>query len=62
MKLKCYLFDNHYNRLQSIINGQAKNYLLHRLVAEALILNPDNLPEVHYIDKNCINNNVYNLR
>jgi hypothetical protein len=51
-----------YIRIQLMIDGKPKNYLVHRLVAEAFIPNPDNLPEVHHIDKNCKNNNIDNLR
>jgi hypothetical protein len=39
-----------------------KNYSVHRLVAEAFIPNPDNLPTVDHIDRNRLNNNVENLR
>lgn len=37
-------------------------YTVHRLVAEAFIENPDNLPFVDHIDSNSLNNNVSNLR
>lgn len=38
-----------------------KVHLVHRLVAEAYIPNPDNLPEVNHIDENKLNNDVSNL-
>ena len=40
----------------------SKGFLLHRLVAQAFIPNPDNLPEVDHIDRNPSNNAVENLR
>jgi hypothetical protein len=43
-------------------NGEYKKYLVHRLVAEAFIPNPDNLPFVDHIDRDKQNNNVNNLR
>ena len=35
---------------------------VHRLVGEAFIPNPENLPQIHHIDNDPSNNNVNNLR
>jgi hypothetical protein len=42
-------------------NGKAKDHSIHRLVAEAYIPNPDNLPEVNHKNENRARNNVQNL-
>lgn len=42
-------------------NGKTENKNLHRLVAQAFILNPDNLPQVNHKDENPSNNHVENL-
>lgn len=42
-------------------NGKVKHYLVHRLVAEAFIPNPNNLTEINHKDENKENNHVSNL-
>lgn len=43
-------------------NGKQKNKSIHRLVAETFLPNPDNLPYVHHIDGNRLNNKLENLK
>ena len=50
-----------YNAVALTKDGVTKYLSVHRLVAQAFIPNPNNLPEVNHIDRNTKNNSVSNL-
>ena len=50
-----------YLRVQLFKDGKGKMFIVHRLVAETFLKNPDNLPQVNHIDENKENNRVDNL-
>lgn len=52
---------NGYLKVDLWKNNKQKIHLVHRLVAEAFLPNPDNLQEVNHKDENKQNNNVENL-
>ena len=43
-------------------NGKQKQHKVHRVIAEAFIPNPNNLPEVNHKDFSKVKNNVKNCR
>ena len=59
--LKPYLIKGGYHIVGLYNNGKRKKFLIHRLVAEAFIPNPNNLPCVNHKDENKSDNNVNNL-
>ena len=61
-ELKPYLMKTGYCRVHlHKPNGEIEDFLIHRLVAEAFIPNPDNLPQVNHKDECKTNNCVENL-
>ena len=50
-----------YLQVNLCCNGKNKMFLVHRLAAQAFLLNPDNLPEINHKDEDKTNNSVDNL-
>jgi hypothetical protein len=50
-----------YLKLKLLKNGKMKTFFVHRLVAQAFISNPNELPQVNHKDENKLNNKVENL-
>lgn len=58
--MKCQSWQGYY-RTQLIRDGKSITVKVHRLVAEAFIANPNNLPQVNHKDEDKTNNTVANL-
>jgi hypothetical protein len=43
-------------------NGKITSFLVHRLIGQAFLLNPENRSSIDHIDGDCKNNNMINLR
>lgn len=61
-ELRPHLTNRGYLRVNLSKDKTVKRASVHRLVAEAFIPNPDNLPAVDHIDGNKLNNRVENLQ
>lgn len=59
--IKPMICSNGYLELQASIEGKRRIFMIHRLVAQYFIPNPNNLPEVNHKDENPQNNHVDNL-
>ncbi len=59
--LKTYVNNSGYECIKLTALKSNKHRLIHRLVAETFIPNPDNKPEVNHKDGNKLNNTVENL-
>ena len=59
--LKGHLSSDGYRRIGLTVSGKTKLFLVHRLVANAFIPNPNNYPCVNHKDENKSNNSINNL-
>lgn len=59
--MKTWYQKSGYENIKLCKNNQTYSFLIHRLVAEAFIPNPNNLPEVNHKNKNPQDNRVENL-
>ena len=61
INLKPFTTSNNYLKVKLSKNNKQIDYFVHRLVAQAFIPNPNNLPQVNHKDENKENNRVDNL-
>jgi len=59
--MKTWYQKSGYENIKLCKNNVTKHFLIHRLVAEAFIPNPNNLPQVNHKNKNRQDNRVENL-
>lgn len=59
--IKPFLTKKGYKQIVLTKDGAKKKHYIHRLVAQAFIPNPNNLPEVNHINENKLDNDVVNL-
>lgn len=60
-KLSKWIDNTGYYQVVFRIDGKRKYVRVHRLIAETLLPNPDNLPQINHIDGNKLNNSIENL-
>ena len=60
-KIKQAMNSNGYKVVSLVMNGKQTNVYVHRIVAEAFLPNPDNLPMVNHKDEDKTNNFLENL-
>lgn len=53
--------NGHYWRIKLSKNGKSRRVMLHRIIAEAFIPNPENKPQVNHINGNKKDNSIENL-
>ena len=61
-ELKPSMYKGGYSNIQLCKNGISKTWGVHRLVAEAFLPNPNNLPEVHHKNHDTNDNRIQNLK
>lgn len=59
--MKTYTGKNGYVSVRLCVGGKSKLHLVHRLVAESFLSNPEALPCVNHLDGNKCNNHANNL-
>ena len=59
--MKTHHIKGGYEKVELTVDGKARKEFVHRLVADAFLPNPDNLPCVNHKDENPSNNSVENL-
>ena len=56
--LSCYKNSSGYNRVSMNLDGNSREYFVHRLVAQLFVDNPNNKPCINHIDGNKLNTEV----